>query len=156
MRLGDLLAVSDDLLALADLKEDVLDLRALPFLPQARLGVVVREVRLQGAPDELRDGAGGARRQVAELGGADALHVLPRGHEILDAVDVAHRLLGRADASQRADHDPALPVGGEEPALLDHERRGSEPGHPQRGPLHGGIEPAPREVDVVVVFHHGL
>src|SRR5205814_9741020 len=71
VRLGDLLAVSDDLLALADLKEDVLDLRALPFLPPARLGVVVREVRLQGAPDELRDGAGGARRQVGELDGDD-------------------------------------------------------------------------------------
>src|SRR3989449_10387778 len=123
MGLGDLLAVADDLLALAYLQQHVLHLRALHLLPAARLGVVVGEVRPQRPADQLRGSPRRARRQVRELGCRRALDVLPRVHQILDAVDVPDRLLGSSASSDGPDHDPALAIGGEQPPLLHHETR---------------------------------
>ena len=157
VRLGDLFAVADDLLALADLEQDVLHLRPLGLQAAPRLRVVVGQIRSERAPDELRHRASQPRRQIAELLPRDAVDVLARPLQVLDAIDVAHQLLGaRPPFAERADHDAPFPIGGEKSALLHHETRPGQSGEPQRGALHRRVEPGARQLEIRIVVEHRL
>src|ERR1700736_5379561 len=97
------------------------------------------------------------RGQIAELLPPDAVDVLARPLQVLDAIDVAHHLLGaRTPSAQRADHDAAFPVGGEKSALLHHETRPGKSGKPQRGALDRRVEPGARQLEVGIVVEHRL